>query len=46
MDLKMGIFGWVEHHLILVDGMLLIYFGKVCFFSPRTNGLAERAAFV
>lgn len=29
MDLKMGIFGWVEHHLILVDGMLLIYFGRV-----------------
>lgn len=31
----MGIFGWVEHHLILVDGMLLIYFGRVSIASKR-----------
>jgi hypothetical protein len=29
MDLRIGIFGWVEHYLILVDGMILMYYGKV-----------------
>eukprot|EP01127_Copromyxa_protea_P014810 TRINITY_DN4183_c0_g1_i2.p2 TRINITY_DN4183_c0_g1~~TRINITY_DN4183_c0_g1_i2.p2 ORF type:complete len:155 (-),score=36.77 TRINITY_DN4183_c0_g1_i2:136-600(-) len=43
MDLKMGIFGWVEHHLILVDGMLLIYFGKA---GPRLYKLPLYGAVV
>lgn len=28
MDLRIGIFGWIEHYLILVDGMILMYYGK------------------